>query len=127
MAKKAPTLGDLIDKLAKIKAEVEVANNELKAVKEREDKAKKEILEMMDAQGKLTRAAGKAAQVILREQVLPQVVDWDKLYGFIYEKRYLHLLQRRVSVPGFTELFETLGDVPGVEKFTKRDVTLRSL
>jgi hypothetical protein len=126
-SRKRVTLGDLIDQLSKNKADLELVHNREKELKEAGDKIRVQILEMMDAQGKLTRAAGKSAQVQVVDKVLPQVVDWDKFYDYIYTNRFIHLLQKRPSVPGCTELFETSGDIPGVEKFTKRDVTLRSL
>lgn len=124
-APKAPTIGSLIDELAALKAEKAQIEASKKAVEKRIDDKKQEILDRMDAEG-TTLGAGKTASARVNETVLPQVKDWDAFYAFIRDNNYFHLLQRRPSTPGCAELFATQ-EIPGVERFTKRDINLRSL
>lgn len=118
-------LGPLIDKLAKKRAEIEVASNKVKKLQEDYDDLKKRYIEAAQKEG-VTAAKGSGFMATVIEKVVPQVVDWEKFQEYIYANRFIHLLQRRPSTPGCTELF-ALGEIPGVEKFTKVDVSLRSI
>jgi hypothetical protein len=65
--------------------------------------------------------------VSITESVRPSVENWDDFYRFIHRHKYYHLLDRRPSVTGCRELFETKGNIPGVVPFTKRKINLRSI
>lgn len=125
MAAKPPTIGSLIDKLHAKKLEIKEAEAAKKKLEEEADELKAKIIDRMAEQG-MKAGTGKLAAATVNEKVVPQVTDWDKFYAFIYENRFFHLLQRRPSTPGCTELFETQ-EIPGVERFRKVDVNLRSL
>ena len=123
---KQTTIGALIDQLAGLKAESTRLEREKKANQELIDAKKAEIIAAMDEQ-ETTSGTGKKAAASICDKIVPHVVDWDKLYAFITEKGWFHLLQRRPSTPGCTELFESGVEIPGVEQFKKRDVNLRSI
>lgn len=122
----APTLGELTDKLRDIYERKKAAEEVVKALDEEYKKAELALMEAADAQ-QTTAGKGKKASFSISESVLPQVKDWDAFGKFIYKNKYLHLLERRPSVTGCRELFETKGAIPGVEKFTKRKINLRGV
>lgn len=84
------------------------------------------VMELMDKEG-VEKTTGKKASVSITSTVVPQVEDWDAFYAFIHKKKFYHLLERRPSVTGCRELFETKGMVPGVVPFTKRKLNLRTV
>lgn len=53
-------------------------------------------------------------RVAPKEEVYPQVEDWDAFYEYIKDNGYFHLLERRPTVLGFRELFNLGRQVPGV-------------
>lgn len=83
------------------------------------DEVEKALFEQMDKEG-TTNGGGKTATVSVVESIVPNVKDWDSFYKYIARMKYFHLLERRASVSGCRELFETKGAIPGVEPFTKR-------
>lgn len=118
-------IGLIIDELAALRAKHKVLLNEVQGVEEDIDKVKLRYREALESLG-LTEARNKTHSATLVERVVPQVTNWDLLYAYIHENKFYHLLQRRPSAPGCAELF-ALGEIPGVEKFKKVDVSLRSL
>lgn len=84
-----------------------------------------ELIDQMDLQG-ITKSTGKAATVSISVAVKPTVENWDDFYAYIHKNRYYHLLERRPSVTGCRELFDTKGKIPGVVPFTQRKLNIRS-
>lgn len=113
---------DLRQALCEDKKEVEAL---LKSVVEQIDAVEVSLFEQMEKEG-TTNGGGKSATVSIVESVVPNVKDWDKLYAFIHRMKYYHLLERRPSVTGCRELFETKGAIPGVEPFMKRRLNFSS-
>lgn len=118
------TLGDLVDKLHETRERKRVAEDVVKGIEEEYRQVEAELMALADEQG-TTVGKGKAGAFSIVESVLPQVKDWDAFLKYIYKHKYGHLLERRPSVTGCRELFETKGAIPGVEKFTKRKINLR--
>lgn len=107
---------DLRQALVNDKKDIEAL---LKLVDEHIDTVERQLFEQMDKEG-TTNGGGKTATVTVNETVVPNVKDWDRFYAFIARMKYYHLLERRPSVTGCRELFETKGAIPGVEPFVKR-------
>lgn len=120
------TVGAMIDRLAAKRGEIKEQAAVLKGLKEDEEKIEAEVLAKFEEIGTGT-GSSKTQAATANDEVVPQVKDWDAYYAYIHENRYYHLLQRRPSAPGCRELFDTGVAIPGVEKFTKRKVNLRSL
>lgn len=120
------TIGELADALFEIRERKTEAEQVVKAIEEEYRKVEAELYEVADGQQTLT-GKGKKASFSIGESVVPQVKDWDAFYKFIYKNKFAHLLERRPSVTGCRELFDTKGAIPGVEKFTKRKINLRGV
>jgi ATP-dependent phosphoenolpyruvate carboxykinase len=120
------TLGQLVDDMHALREE----KRELIAQAEKKDEEIKrlelELIQLSDDQG-VSAGRGTKASFTINESVVPQVKDWDAFYKYIAKMKFWHLLQRRPSVEGCRELFETKGAIPGVEKFTQRKANLRSV
>ena len=128
VAKKAPTLGSLIDSL---NAAREVKRKLAEQVKVAEESYKALEVQIMEALGKeeVTKGTGKTASVSITTVTVADVTDWDALFAFMKKTGHFHLLQRRMSDPAYRELLELPKSkgVPGVQPFIKKNLNLRSI
>lgn len=120
------TIGQLADELHDLREEKRAKEEEVKEIQERYDKKLMELFDLADEQ-ETTVGKGQRGSFSLGESTVPQVKDWDAFYKYIQKTKYWHLLERRPSVTGCRELFDTKGAIPGVEKFTKRTINLRGV
>jgi hypothetical protein len=125
-AVRAPTLGTLIDQASEIREQKRELERQIKQKNEALDELEQQIIEALDKQG-VTSSTGRRATGSITESVVPNVKDWDAFYAYIFKNKYGHLLDRRPSVTGCRELFETKGKIPGVEPFTKRKLSLTNI
>ena len=130
MDAKVVPLGKLIDQLndareAKRKhAEVE------KQLNATYSEIEQTVLARLAAEG-MDKATGKKATASISNVTVANVEDWDKFHAFVKKTGYFHLLQRRVSDPGFRELLEQKGAAAmakvGVVPFVKQNLNLTTL
>ncbi len=120
------TIGVKIDALHVLREEKRAIEETLKAKTQEIDLAENELIDQMDAQS-ITKSTGAKATVSISISVKPSVEDWDAFYAYIHRHKYYHLLERRPSVTGCRELFDTKGKVPGVVPFTQRKLNIRSV
>ena len=83
-----------------------------------------ELLTQLDDQG-MSKATVKAGTATITKTVVPNVVDWDALHEHIQETGDFYLLQKRPAAAAFRELNDSGIEVPGIEPFTKRTISLR--
>ena len=120
------TVGAKIDSLHALREEKRLLEEQVKAKAQEIDLAENELIEQMDQQN-ISKSTGSKATVSITTSVKPSVEDWDAFYAFIHKNKYYHLLERRPSVTGCRELFDTKGAVPGVVPFTQRKLNIRSV
>lgn len=70
-----------------------------------------------------TGVIGKLATVRITQEDIPTPKDWTKIYRYIHRYKSWHLMQRRLSKAAIKELWKDGKKVPGVEIFTKFDVS----
>lgn len=120
------TVGAKIDALHALREEKRQLEELLKAKVQEIDLAENDLIELMDQQN-ITKSTGSKATVSISTSVKPSVEDWDAFYAYIHRNKYYHLLERRPSVTGCRELFDTKGKIPGVVPFTQRKLNIRSV
>lgn len=118
------TVGAKIDNMVKLDQKRTELNAEVKKLTDAYNELADALLEQMGKENMGTLASGTLGQVRITDSVVPTVKDWDEFYAFIHKHKYYHLLDRRPSVSGCRELFETKGKVPGVEPFVKIKLNL---
>ena len=123
---KTKTIGARIDSLHNLREAKRLLEQKVKEVSEEMCAMEAELLEIMDKEG-VSKSTGNLATASVSESVKPSVENWDDFYKYIHRMKYYHLLERRPSVTGCRELFETKGKIPGVVPFTQRKLNLRSL
>ena len=120
------TVGAKIDSLHALREEKRQLEELLKAKAQEIDLVENELIEQMDQQN-ISKSTGTKATVSITTSTKPSVEDWDALYAYIHKNKYYHLLERRPSVTGCRELFDTKGKIPGVVPFTQRKLNIRSV
>ena len=120
------TVGAKIDALHALREEKRQLEELLKAKAQEIDLVENDLIEQMDQQN-ITKSTGSKATVSISTSVKPSVEDWDVFYAYIHKNKYYHLLERRPSVTGCRELFDTKGKIPGVVPFTQRKLNIRSV
>jgi len=119
------TVGSMIDHLHVLREKRRQLEKEIEGINKEYSLVEVDLLRQMQAQG-LDKAGGKFASAAITDSVKPTVEDWDLFYNFIEKNHYWHLLEKRPSVTGCRELFETKGKIPGVVPFTIQKVSLRN-
>lgn len=118
------TTSDIISKLAEVRDERRRIGARDKELVAEWRALEMELLLRLDEQGML-KASTSAGTASITETVLPQVVDWDALFAHIVETGDFHLLQKRPAAAAFRELHQSGEVIPGIEPYTKREISLR--
>jgi len=118
-----PTLVDLYEAARRERLALDKESQDRK---ENEDAYKAELIHRMvdTKQGVL---ASRSWAVKLRETDVPTARDWDKIHEYIVANGAWELMHARLGTMAVQERWEAGIEVPGVEKFTKQDVTLSKL
>ena len=120
------TLNELIDEKKSIKDKLTNLNVQISELKAREDTLDTKIIEKLDSEV-LARSANEVASVSIREDLVPDVQDWDALYQHISDTNDFSLLHRRVSSTAFKERINQGDAVPGLQTREIRRVNFRTL
>lgn len=122
----ARKIGEIADEIFVLQEAVKALELDVKGKKGEIEVLKTELLAAA-AEENLTLGGGAASKFTIAPKVVPQAVDWDAFYAWMAKKKYFHLLQRRLTVAGCTELWEQGAKIPGVEKFTTTQVTVKGV
>lgn len=123
MAKK---LDDLIDKMFLLREQIRGLDAQKKEVSTELTELQLEFQARCSEAG-TDYARGKLASASITEQVVPNIDDWGKVSEWILENDALYLVHRRISAGPWKELMDAGEEVPGIEPFTKKTVSLRRL
>lgn len=120
-------LQDVITQMLDLRAQRAELNQQDKKLKASYDDLAKQALDLLEDMGVDSASLRNVANVSVTRKNLPSVKDWDEFYRFIRDNEYYHLLQKRVSVPAFDEIWENMGEVPGTERFEDIKINLKQL
>lgn len=124
--KRPKPLGTLIDDIWALRDEKRNIEVEVKNIEASIAELEVTLMERLDAEG-VDKSTGKKASVSITKSIVANITDWDVFTAYVGKTKQFHLLQRRVSDTAARELFETKGQVPGLEPFTKRKINIRTL
>lgn len=119
-------LGKIIDEMKRLRDIKRDLNSQIKDLDEEYEELKTMFLQRMDAEG-TTQSRGHTASATVTENIVPNVKDWDAVEAYIRENDAFYMMQRRINTGAYKELIEAGEELPGIETFTKRDVSLRSI
>lgn len=120
------SIGASIDKLFALREKKRAHEKSISDIEKEIAVMEIDLMLLMKAEG-VDKATGKKASVSITTNIRPNVIDWDAFYAFIHRRKYYHLLEKRPSVTGCRELFETKGMIPGVVPFSKETLNLRTV
>lgn len=121
--KKAKTAGQRADLLYKVDADRLARGKEVEGIRKFVSKLEKWFIQTLP-QGDSTGIAGKTARVQIVPKERPSVMDWDKFYEHIRKNKAFELLNRAVNVKSVKERWDQGKQVPGVEKYSYKDVSV---
>ncbi len=130
--KRAPTIGSLADQMWDLKQDKKAADAVVKKIEADIAALEASIIEMLDSQD-TRKGEGRKASISINSSIQASTVDWDAFMDFVItgkrndKKAYKHLVQRRVSVEAYRELLELGVNIPGIEPFTKRTLSVTTL
>lgn len=119
-------LGEKIDLAFELRERKRELDAESKQVGAEIEQLKLEIREELDQQGTLSTRSGLAAATIT-ETVVPHIADWDEAVQWIMDNEATYLIRRQISAGAYRDMLKAGDTIPGIEPFTKREVSLRKL
>lgn len=117
------TLGQAIDQLYEARAERLAKAKEVKDLQIKEAAAKVQVLSLLREAG-LEKASGKLATASITTEDIPFVKNWDEVFGYMKEHDRFDLVQRRIGVVAWRDLYRDSILVPGTEAAVDTDISL---
>jgi hypothetical protein len=130
--KKPPTIGSLADQRWELKLRKAAADKVVKDIEAEIKALEGTIIEMLDSQD-TRKGEGRLCSISINSSIQPTTVDWDSYMKFVAagkrgdKNAYLHLVQRRVAVEAWRELLGLGINVPGIEPYTARTLSVTAL
>ena len=118
-------MGKCADLLFKLDVERKGLTKKAKDIEERQIKLRKWLIDRLPKS--MSGLAGKLARITIDTKEVTQVKDWENFYAYILKKKRPDLLQRRPAEAAIEELLENGEDVPGIEKFRFKAVSVKKL
>jgi hypothetical protein len=123
MTLEAMTLGQAIDSLYQARAARLAMASEIKKLQAVESAAKIVVLKLLEETG-LKKASGQFATAGITTDDVPYIKDWDKVYDYIKSNDRFDLLQKRIGVIAWRDLYKDGILVPGTEAGVDTDLSL---
>lgn len=118
-------LGDKIDRLYDINAEIDELKSRLSDLNKDKDALEYQILQDMENIG-VDKVRGSKGTASMKVDLYPQVKDMEALVNWASETGNTAILQKRVSSGVFKEYFEQNGEYPpGIEAYNKSTLNFR--
>jgi hypothetical protein len=117
-------LNALSQRLVEIRAERTAIAAQDKELKEEFDALSLEVLEHLAETGSES-ARTEHASMSVSKQIVPNVMDWDKVYDYIREHDAFYLLRKQLNTGPYREQLELDGEIPGTEPFEKVSLNVR--
>lgn len=116
-------LGACADELGQIRAQLSELHRQEKKLEERRSELEERLIEELpasDADG----ICGRAFRATIVTSRVPSIKDWDALTRYVKRTGAFELLSRRLSREAVQERWDAKKEVPGVEGFTVKKVSL---
>lgn len=124
--KKAKTAGQRADLLYKADEYRLECGKQVETMKKFVSKLEKWFIQQLP-EDNATGIAGSIARVQIKQKERPSVKDWEKFYEHIRKNKAFELLNRAVNAKSVKERWESGKEVPGVEKFRYKDVSVTKI
>lgn len=119
-----PSVGQAADALHDIRELRLQMQKETDAVKARETEIENWIIEQCQVD---TGGAGLRYRAQVKVEAKPRIADWAALTYFLWETQAFQLIQKRLSDTAVKELWDANVEVPGVERFLAKKVSVTKI
>lgn len=116
-------LGRAVDDLYWIRQKRLELQKDVDELKATEVKMRLMIRDTLETAG-VAKVTGQIATAGITVSMQPVVEDWDHVYGFIAKTGKFELLQKRIGVEAWRELYKDGIEVPGVSPNEVVDISL---
>jgi len=116
-------LGSSIDELYELRDQRLGYERKAKEMKEQEQTMRNAILACLQDSG-LQKASGGVATASIKIATIPIVTDWDQVFGYIKKHDRFDLVQKRISVLAWRDMYLNQDFVPGTEAVEDMDINL---
>lgn len=117
------TQGTQVTTFLKLKQKESKLRKQADEIKSQANDLMKEIIVGMEAE-KINRVEVKMGSVGLKSEPVFSAKDWNKVWQYIFRKKDKNLLQKRLGQAHLKELLEDGVKIPGIEKMTKKTLTV---
>ena len=123
---KAATVGSLIDSMWENREARRKLEAEIKTLNEQFEPMELQLIVQMEAEG-VDKSTGKKGGAGIKENTRYSIEDDVAFFNYIYKHKAAYLLERRPSISGCSEIFQTKGMLPGIKPFTKKTILLTTV
>jgi TolA-binding protein len=120
------TKGQIINDYGDLQHQIRKANEVVNELKKQAEELKFQLMNTMEDQGE-TRSATDNFSVTLKEDVLPQITDFDALCAWVLKTENFGLFRKQLLATAYREELQLQEAIPGVEPVTKRNLTFKTL
>jgi hypothetical protein len=117
------TLGACADELGKIRDAISELHRQEKPLDERRTALEARLIEELPA-SEAEGIAGKKFRVTINTKRVPTLKDWKKFCAYLKRTGNFELIQHRLSNEAVEERWAAKKEIPGVEGFTVKKVSL---
>ena len=122
---KIRTTSDVLDEMHDIRTQYRALDEESNALKAQYSELQEELIGLFDADG-VDQARTESATASLREEVIARIKDPKAFWTWVGRYKKWYLVQNRISNPSYREeMTKRIVEIPGLESYTKRSISLR--
>ena len=125
MEEQKQTMDELLTELTEVRTNLKGLQEKERGFKSRKMELEAKIVSTLKQQG-IDRVGNDGCTVSIKEEIVPTVQDWDKVYKYLIQTKQFELIQKRMSATAFRELLQMGMNVPGVKATELTRVNFRS-
>ncbi|MCL1142946.1 hypothetical protein [Shewanella gaetbuli] len=115
---------ELMRELFEVRTKIaEIEARELKSLKARKTALENQLLSLLEVGEKLSFA--DIGTVSCKEEVVPNVSNWDAVYEHVMSNKAFYLLPRKVNAAAYRESLQIGDKIEGIESVAIRKLSVR--
>jgi predicted nucleic acid-binding Zn-ribbon protein len=120
-----PNLGEMSDKLAELKTQMDGINERKSDLQKEIDALEFQIITRMDESG-VDRISSSNGTATLKVEMYPQVENMEELVQWCADNGRADMIQKRISSTAFKDFFDETNEYPdGVKTYEKKSILFR--
>ena len=117
-------LNQNITQLKKLKTKKEDLSKKIKALNEQEEYLEGLIINELRQEG-LTKVTASGVTCSIKNEIYPNIEDWDKVLGLIIKEKRYALLAKKINTKLWREMLEDGISIQGISSYEKQSLLFR--